>query len=80
LKAYQLSKERREDIGEIMDPAKGAIVDEDQTTMHKLLAKKVFIASGAEFGGEEPGWFRIVFTYPKPYLEEGLKRMIEALS
>jgi 1-aminocyclopropane-1-carboxylate synthase len=53
---------------------------EDEAIMKRLLAKKVFIASGAEFGGEEHGWFRIVFTHPREYLEEGLRRMIDAMS
>ena len=47
--------------------------------MKKLLAKKVFLASGAAFGAEHPGWYRIVFAYPTPYLKEGLQRMVAAL-
>lgn len=46
--------------------------------MERLMAKKVFIANGEAFAGEEPGWFRIVFSQPKAYVEEGLRRMMMA--
>jgi bifunctional pyridoxal-dependent enzyme with beta-cystathionase and maltose regulon repressor activities len=81
LKAYRLSRLKKAKAGsKVADDDQGAIIDDDSVIMQKLLAKKVFIASGADFGGEEPGWFRIVFTHPRAYLEEGLKRMIEALA
>lgn len=66
--------------GESVNSGTGAAVDGDERIMQKLLAKKVFIALGTDFGGEDPGWFRIVFTHPRAYLEDGLKRMVEALS
>ncbi|EXA31197.1 hypothetical protein FOVG_17515 [Fusarium oxysporum f. sp. pisi HDV247] len=44
-----------------------------------LLEKKVFLASGADFGSEKPGWFRIVFAHEDHYLQEGLTRIIAAL-
>ncbi|KAH6962351.1 pyridoxal phosphate-dependent transferase [Ilyonectria sp. MPI-CAGE-AT-0026] len=44
-----------------------------------LLKQKVFLASGANFGSEEPGWFRIVFSHGMDYLDEGLKRIIAAI-
>lgn len=47
--------------------------------MSKLLAQKVFLASGKAFGSERPGWFRIVFSQPKEYLENGLERMLKAI-
>lgn len=55
--------------------------DDDVTKkiMGLLLQNKVFLASGANFGAELPGVFRIVFSQPKPYLEEALKRVVEAL-
>lgn len=73
-------KMKETDAIDTLNPAKQTVIDDDATMMQKMLAKKVFIASGAEFGGEEPGWFRIVFTHPRDYLKEGLKRMIAALS
>jgi bifunctional pyridoxal-dependent enzyme with beta-cystathionase and maltose regulon repressor activities len=73
------SRSKAIDKAEIVDVDRAASIHDDKTIMQKLLAKKVFIASGADFGSEEPGWFRIVFTYPRAYMEEGLKRMIEAL-
>lgn len=80
LGAYWTSNKGREDENQAMNAAEIGMTDTDDTIMQKLLAKKVFIANGADFGGEEPGWFRIVFTHPRRYLEEGMKRMIEALS
>jgi len=55
--------------------------NEDLTkrVMNLLLQNKVFLASGANFGAERPGVFRMVFSQPKPYLEEALKRVVEAL-
>ena len=45
-----------------------------------LLKHKVFLASGKAFGGDVPGWFRIVFAHPERYLREGLERIIQGLS
>jgi aspartate/methionine/tyrosine aminotransferase len=47
--------------------------------MAKLLAQKVFLASGEGFGSERPGWFRITFSHPKEYLETGLGRMLKVI-
>jgi 1-aminocyclopropane-1-carboxylate synthase len=80
LKAYLLWRMEKDAKNEVVDSAERALEVADEAIMEKLLAKKVFIASGADFGSEEPGWFRIVFTHPRVYLEEGLKRMIDALS
>ncbi|CAF9940925.1 hypothetical protein IMSHALPRED_002227 [Imshaugia aleurites] len=46
--------------------------------MQRLMAKKVFIANGEAFATEEPGWFRVVFSQPRAYVAEGLKRMVTA--
>lgn len=54
--------------------------DVTDITMQKLLAHKVFLASGTAFGAEKPGWFRIVFSHDEDYLNEGLRRIIAALS
>ncbi|PWY68365.1 aminotransferase [Aspergillus eucalypticola CBS 122712] len=47
--------------------------------MQLLLQRKVFLASGVLFGSEHSGWFRIVFTHPREYLEEALRRIVLAL-
>ncbi len=44
-----------------------------------LLKHRIFLALGADFGGDVPGWFRIVFAHEKEYLKLGLSRMIDAL-
>ncbi|KAL7809653.1 pyridoxal phosphate-dependent transferase [Trichoderma aethiopicum] len=54
--------------------------DLDQAVMDALLRHKVFLASGARFGSERPGWFRIVFSHDKEYLDEGLRRIVAALT
>lgn len=46
----------------------------------KLLNQRIFLANGEAFGSERPGWFRIVFSQPREYLEEGLERMVKAIS
>jgi aspartate/methionine/tyrosine aminotransferase len=50
-----------------------------EVIMQRLLKNKVFLASGAMFGSETPGWFRIVFAHPQAYLDEALRRIIAAL-
>ena len=44
-----------------------------------LLKQKLYLASGAVFGSEKAGVFRIVFLHPREYLEEGFRRMMNAL-
>ncbi|KAI9158120.1 1-aminocyclopropane-1-carboxylate synthase-like protein 1 [Paramyrothecium foliicola] len=44
-----------------------------------LMRQKVFLASGVQFGSEESGWFRIVFSHQAEYLEEGLRRITAAI-
>jgi aspartate/methionine/tyrosine aminotransferase len=51
----------------------------DSEVMTALLEKRVFLASGKQFGSEWPGWFRIVFAHDIKYLERGLGRVLEAL-
>lgn len=52
----------------------------NETIATSLLKHRVFLASGTAFGSEEPGWFRIVFSHPDDYLQEGLKRVLTALA
>ena len=47
--------------------------------MQALLKQKLYLASGTVFGSETPGVFRIVFSHPKAYIEEALKRMLKAV-
>jgi aspartate/methionine/tyrosine aminotransferase len=54
--------------------------DLDNVVMNALLKHKVFLASGERFGSEKPGWFRIVFSHDKDYLEEGLSRIVAAVT
>lgn len=51
----------------------------DEHVMQALLKQKIFLASGVQFGSEQPGWFRIVFSNPENILTEGLKRIVLAL-
>ena len=44
-----------------------------------LLDAKVFLAPGATFGSEKPGWFRIVFSQSRENLREGFRRIEEVL-
>ncbi|KAM0249508.1 hypothetical protein ACHAQJ_009014 [Trichoderma viride] len=54
--------------------------DLDETVMNALLRHKVFLASGARFGSEKPGWFRVVFSHDMEYLNEGLSRIVAAVT
>ena len=46
--------------------------------MERLIKRKVFIANGEAFASEAPGWFRVVFSQPRAYVEEGLRRLMTA--
>lgn len=45
----------------------------------KLMKNKIFLVHGGAAGAEEPGWFRLVFTQPQDMLEEGIKRISQAI-
>lgn len=47
--------------------------------MQLLMREKVFLGSGSYFGAEAPGWFRFVFTHPREYVEEALRRVLRAI-
>ncbi|KAJ5623307.1 secondary metabolism biosynthetic enzyme [Penicillium lividum] len=64
-------RELRPDIPENDDIAR--------EVMQLLLRHKVFLGSGEFFGSEKDAWFRIVFSHPRPYLEEALDRIVRAL-
>ncbi|KAH8654923.1 pyridoxal phosphate-dependent transferase [Ilyonectria robusta] len=53
--------------------------DVGDVVAQRLLAKKVFLASGKDFGSEKKGWFRIVFSQDETNLNEGLDRTVAAL-
>lgn len=59
----------------------GKTVDEGVTKeiFELLLKNKVFLGSGSHFGAETPGLFRIVFSHPRPYLEEALQRVLQVV-
>ncbi|KAI9151414.1 putative aminotransferase tcpI [Paramyrothecium foliicola] len=44
-----------------------------------LLKHRIFLALGADFGGDVPGWFRIIFAHEEKYLTLGLSRMVEGV-
>ena len=46
----------------------------------KLLQQKVYLAHGNAYGSENPGWFRVVFSHPRFWLEEAMARIIRAIS
>ncbi|KAJ5306265.1 hypothetical protein PENANT_c017G00668 [Penicillium antarcticum] len=53
--------------------------DVGEKVMQRLLGKKVFLASGALFGSEQDGWFRIVFTQGYEVLSLALERIVAAI-
>ncbi|OQD59966.1 hypothetical protein PENPOL_c036G10679 [Penicillium polonicum] len=52
----------------------------DGDILERLRQKKVYITSGSTYASEKPGWFRIVIAHHKPVLDEGLKRIVRAIS
>ncbi|KAM6512079.1 hypothetical protein FALCPG4_017065 [Fusarium falciforme] len=55
-----------------------SVTDDDILAL--LRKEKVYAISGTAYRSEEPGWFRVVIAHPKYVLDEGLKRMLRALS
>ncbi|KAM0281251.1 hypothetical protein ACHAO9_010779 [Fusarium lateritium] len=53
--------------------------DLEEKLQNTLLAHKIFLARGADFGSDVPGWFRIVFAHEETYLLLGLGRVVEAI-
>jgi aspartate/methionine/tyrosine aminotransferase len=51
----------------------------DEVVMKALLQQKVFLGAGDGFGSERPGWFRIVFTQRRDFLDAGLRRTLAAV-
>lgn len=51
----------------------------DAVLTKALLEQKVFLAAGKNFGAEQVGWFRIVFSHEAGLLEEGLERVVNAV-
>lgn len=62
--------------GEGKESVKPALTD---VINQKLMANKIFLASGDVTGAEEPGWFRLVFSQPRDYVEEGMRRIVDAI-
>lgn len=68
-------------FGVVWTPSKDGDPSQTLTAqiMRALMDEKIFLASGESFGSEEEGWFRIVFSQPRNYIEEGLKRILNVL-
>lgn len=54
--------------------------DLDHKSMDAFIKARVFLAAGFRFGSEHPGWFRIVFSHDKVYLDKGLDRVLKAIN
>lgn len=50
-----------------------------QMLFERLMDKKVFLVLGDAAGAEQQGWFRLVFTQAPELVDEGLRRIAEAL-
>ncbi|PSN61178.1 putative 1-aminocyclopropane-1-carboxylate synthase [Corynespora cassiicola Philippines] len=70
------SIKKQVDAGIPTEKAARALETRLQTT---LLNHRVFLAMGSDFGGDVPGWYRIVFAHKQDYLKLGLDRMVEAI-
>lgn len=61
----------------------GAVVQDKTLTDSDILVllrkKKVYVAAGSGYRIEQSGWFRLVIAHPEPVLDEGLRRIVEAL-
>lgn len=46
---------------------------------YKLLENKVYVAHGTAYGSKDPGWLRLAFSHPFPWLEETMLHIVHAL-
>jgi len=65
---------------EIHPEDRGNKVELTDLVHEKLMDMKVYLAHGIAYGSENPGWFRVVFSHPQPWLEEAMVRIIRAIS
>ncbi|XP_013398602.1 probable inactive 1-aminocyclopropane-1-carboxylate synthase-like protein 2 isoform X2 [Lingula anatina] len=49
--------------------------DGEMELFQRFLSAGVYVVPGTSMFCTEPGWFRITFTLPKPYFQEGLRRI-----
>lgn len=54
--------------------------DAEQQLFERLFAAKVNLSPGANFHGDEPGWFRICFADDPAKISEGIRRMASVLN
>lgn len=47
--------------------------------MEKLWGQRLAIADAVAFGGEEEGWFRIIFSHHQKTLELAFERLLAAI-
>lgn len=52
----------------------------DGEILDRLRAEKVYLTSGSTYASEEAGWFRIVIAHPRHALDEGLRRILRAIT
>lgn len=69
------------DLGSVWKRYNPGAVDEDvdDFLIKLFLDHKVYVSSGRDFGSEQPGWFRIVFSQDEVQLRTGLERVATAL-
>lgn len=53
--------------------------EKEKALVDKMGEKKIYVTAGSFLQSEEPGWFRIVYSQEDEILEEGFKRLFEAL-
>ncbi|GKZ51916.1 hypothetical protein AbraIFM66951_008167 [Aspergillus brasiliensis] len=61
------------------DLAADSKLERSKALTERLAQCKVHLGVGDDFGGEEPGWYRITFSQHRDLLDEGLRRILLAL-
>ncbi|KAL4756202.1 pyridoxal phosphate-dependent aminotransferase [Aspergillus foveolatus] len=62
-----------------LDVSESAKAIKNRELLDKLSRFKVHLGVGGDFGSEQAGWFRITFSQSREQLDEGLRRIIDAL-
>ncbi|KAL4814642.1 pyridoxal phosphate-dependent transferase [Aspergillus spinulosporus] len=61
------------------DSSKSAKAIKNRELLDKLSRFRVHLGVGDDFGSEQTGWFRVTFSQSREQLDEGLRRIIDAL-
>lgn len=71
-------KNKSYDSSDLSNPTK--LASHSRELVKKIASQRLHLGNGDDFGCEKPGWFRITFSQHREQLDEGFKRIVEAIT